>query len=90
MLLRQNGVIQGSVLSPLLFLVAINDINKKCQLENYVFADDAVIIKESRKTNLAVEAMQIALDNLYDWTQAWGFKVLTAKTVAIQFNKKNN
>jgi ribonuclease HI len=86
----QNGVTQGSVLSPLLFLVAINDINKKSQLENYVFADDAVLIKESRKTNLAVEAMQIALDDLYDWTKAWGFKVSTGKTVAILFNNKKN
>ena len=55
-----------------------------------MFADDAVIIKESRKTELAVKAMQKALDNLYEWTQAWGFKVLTGKTVAILFNKKKD
>ena len=86
----QNGVTQGSMRSPLLFLVAINDINKKSRLENYMFADDAVIIKESRNTNLAVNAMQTALDDLYDWSQAWGFnfKVSTGKTVGILFNKK--
>lgn len=55
-----------------------------------MFADDAVTIKESRNTNLAVEAIQTALDDLYGWTQAWSFKVSTGKTVAMQFDKKKN
>ena len=48
-------------------------------MENYVFEDDAVIIKKYRNTNLAVKAMQMALDDLYDWSQPWGFKVSTGK-----------
>ena len=54
-----------------------------------MFADDYVIIKGSRSTNLAVKAMQNALDDLYEWMQAWGFKVSGGKTVAILFNSKN-
>ena len=57
-------------------------------MENYVFEDDAVIIKKYRNTNLAVKAMQMALDDLYDWSQAWGFKVLTGKTVGMLLNKQ--
>ena len=34
--------------------------------------------------------MHTALDNLNEWTQAWGFKVSTGKTVAILFNQKKD
>ena len=85
----QNGIAQESVLSLLLFLVAINDINKKDDVETYIFADDAAKIKESLSAELAVEAMQTALDDLHDWTQAWGFKVSTSKTIAVLFNKSH-
>jgi hypothetical protein len=41
-----SGVLQGSVLGPLLFLVFINDIGDKLTVPFFLFADDAKLLKQ--------------------------------------------
>jgi len=79
------------VLSPLLFLIAVNDINKKLNyLDTWIFADDTAVAKEAKLIKTAVTHVQAALDEISNWTKAWGFKVSMAKKVAVLFTKPQN
>ena len=61
-----QGVLQGTVLGPLLFNIYINDITKyiseECRIIQY--ADDCLIYSANLKPDIAVENLQICLENL--------------------------
>ena len=89
-----NGVPQGSVLSPLLFNIMIADLVKTVKRNKVMqFADDTSIIgkveyrrKPNRKWKITgFEDLQKDLDALALWFQSMGFKLSTAKTQVILF-----
>ena len=83
-----RGVPQGSVISPLLFLIMINDITKQLgpTIQHSLFADDCAIWVTSKDHLENHNNMQAALKTITDWTQKWQLSISTAKTKAVYFS----
>lgn len=87
----QNGTPQGSVISPFLFLIMINDIEEaKNGVKLSLYADDSATWKSGSNVAAITKDVQHYLDQLKNFFDRWGFKLSTDKTVAIIFtrNKK--
>lgn len=91
------GVKQEEPLSPLLFILFVNDmyqclqspevpafILNAIQIYLLLFADDTVIVSYSK------EGLQTLLNKLYNYCNYWGVSVNTEKTVVMVFKKGNN
>ena len=82
----ENGLPQGSVISPLLFLIAINDLRPPSV--NYsLFADDVALWKSSKNTAYLEKQIQQALNYIEEWCATWGFRVSVTKTTFVLFHK---
>ena len=89
----KSGVKQGCILSPTLFSLFINDLNRnfdeKCDqvligerlLSCLLYADDIVLLSKS------AEGLQNALNCLSEFCLRWNLKVNINKTKVIIFNK---
>ena len=87
----ENGTPQGSSISPLLFLIMINDIklsNRKVHLS--LFADDIAIWIETKDLNNGINALQQSLQELQNWCEKWGFRFSVNKTKAMIFSKNKS
>lgn len=82
----ENGLPQGSVLSPILFLVAINDLSPP-GVKYSLFADDTAIWKVGKNVNHVQQVVQNALDYITDWCNTWGFKISVVKTSFVLFHR---
>lgn len=75
-----SGVPQGSVLAPMLFLLYINDITKRVDVNIRLFADDCVLyhtIKtEDDQTKLSNSLYEVA-----QWCSDWQMVLNAGKTV---------
>ena len=82
------GVPQGSNLSPLLFLICVNDMPNPShhQTDKSQFADDASQWAVSKNIDLAVEYLQRDLDKLKRWSAKWRIKLNPEKTKVIIFS----
>lgn len=86
-----SGVPQGSVLSPTLFSIFINDLfhNLPANVQTSLYADDSTIWTISDSLPLACKDIQAALDAIVRWCNKWGLEVSTTKTKAIIFSLKH-
>ena len=82
----ENGVPQGSVISPILFLIAINDL-KPPGVSVSMFADDTAIWKGDKHVGRLQIVIQRALDYIHNWCNLWGFKISIAKTSFVLFKR---
>ena len=65
-----SGILQGSVLGPILFVIYINDLPEVVTCGTYLFADDTKI---SRQITTKEDALQLQSDinSLEKWSQKW-------------------
>ena len=83
----KEGVPQGSVLSPTLFSIYINDVQKTIPkgVNAALYADDLAIWTTEENIGTAKVRLQIALDNLKMWTYDWIMKINAEKTTYTTF-----
>ena len=82
------GVPQSSVLSPLLFLIYVNDLPKPHHGQNSKsqFADDIALWAASRNVYIAAKLLQKDLRKLAKWCAKWRIKLNPEETKVIIFS----
>lgn len=89
----ETGVPQGSILSPILFTIFINDIIKLNQFPNHkiislLFADDLFAFVQDKNENRVKLLLQKYLDDLALWFNKWRLNVAPKKCNFMVFNKR--
>ena len=81
------GVHLGSILSPILFSLKINNIVKSLLkgLEASLFVDDFALCIRANFLPHAQRLMQLCVNSVQDWVSKYGFKFSTSKTVCMCF-----
>lgn len=82
-----SSVPQGSVLSPLLFALFINDLPPLIKSKLLLFADDLKVFLEIKSINDARQ-LQNDIDTIVNWCNLNGLKVNINKCNAMTFTKK--
>ena len=86
----KNGTPQGSVLSPLLFLIMINDLLATTNgVSMAIFADDTSMWKTGWRLDEVIRHVQINLDKVREWCNTWGFILSKEKIVPIILTQRN-
>ena len=90
-MILEQGVPQGGVLSPTLFLVYINDISKNfpAKVHTSSFADDLAIWTSEEYISIANNRMQKALSVLEEWSKTWLVNISEEKTTCTVFSLSN-
>ena len=83
----RQGLPQGSVLSPILFLFYINNLAKILPSENInsLFADDVTILAVRKSLEEAEAAAQTSVDTVVRWADEWKLKLNATKSEACFF-----
>ena len=78
----ENGTPQGSVISPVLFNMMINDIFDKVEgaFGLSLFVDDGLIWKRGRNVEFILKQIQRALVSVEEWGNTWSFKIYASKS----------
>ena len=87
-----QGLPQGSVLSPLLFLFYINNLADLLPEDtlNVMFADDVSIVATDRDKNIAQEKVQAAIDIVVRWAKEWKLTLNATKSEGCFFSTWTN
>ena len=88
---QEEGVPQGSILSPTLFTVKINSIIHALpdDIEKSLYVDDLAVYCQSSNMAIIERRLQGCLDKLVTCADENGFKFSPTKTLCVHFCKKN-
>ena len=85
-MLIENGVPQGSILGPILFLLYVNDIENCSQLLSFVlFADDTNIFYSNKCLKTVNEVIQAEINKVSEWLNVNKLSLNITKTKFIVF-----
>ena len=79
------GTPQGSILSPLLFLLYVNDVPIIEPIRCTQYADDIGLYTSHKNKNYLQRSMQRQINTLEDWCHQWFIKLNSKKTQLILF-----
>ena len=81
---------QGSVISPVLFDIVVNDVFAKIErgFGLSLFADDGATWKRGRNVDFVLKQIQRALLFIEEWGNTWGFKISASKVKYVVFGFK--
>ena len=65
------GVLQGSILGPLFFLIYINDLRKNLSSITKLFADDTSIFSVVHDVDLSAKQLNDDLNKISEWAFQW-------------------
>uniref|UniRef100_A0A3Q3BK07 ribonuclease H n=1 Tax=Kryptolebias marmoratus TaxID=37003 RepID=A0A3Q3BK07_KRYMA len=88
----ENGIPQGSAISPILFNIMINDIfsdTDKC-INSALYADDGAIWMRGKNVKYVVEKIKKAIKKVEKWSYEWGFKLSASKSCFMVVTNKRN
>jgi ribonuclease HI len=87
---QEMGVPQGSILSPVLFSIKINNIVKavKDDSECSLFVDDFALCARGRGLASLERRLQLCVDRIQGWVSLNGFKFSPSKTVCVHFTNQ--
>jgi hypothetical protein len=84
----QAGVPQGSVLSPTLYSIYINNAPQSPGVRLALFADDTCIYTTDRKEGYVLRKLQRGLTSVGSWCEQWNIRINEDKTQAIYFSRR--
>ena len=84
------GVPQGSILRPLPFLIYINGKVKNLGCSIRLFADNTSLYIVVESPNGAAHSLNIDLNTISTWAEAWLVVLNTGKTLSMIFSRKAN
>ena len=67
----ESGVLQGSVLGPLLFLIFINDLERNIKSNIKFFADDTMLFSIVKDPAISATNLNHDLDIIQKWSHQW-------------------
>jgi hypothetical protein len=85
----QAGEPQGSILSPTLYNLYINDTPQTPGMYLALFGDDTCLYSTDRKEGYVLRKIQRGLDSMAAWCKHWNIKINEDKTRAIYFTRRN-
>ena len=85
------GVPQGSILSPTIFLLYINDMAKSSDALKFIhFADDTTVFASHKNLNSVTDAINNGLENIDEWLKANRLSLNVEKTSYMLFSNKKS
>jgi hypothetical protein len=84
----QAGMAQGSVLSPTLYSLYINDTPQTPGAYLGLLADDTCIYATDHKEDYVLRKLQRSLSTIETWCERWNLKINEDKTRVIYFSHK--
>ena len=87
---QEMGVPQGSILSPALFSIKIDNIVKAVLkgTDCSFFVDDFALCVSGKTLNRVERAMQLCVNSVHKWVSENGFNFSTSNTVCIHFHQQ--
>lgn len=88
MKIQNEGIPQGSVLSPALFTIYVNDLPKLQHILLAQFADDTALLTTGCRLDFIINRLQRQIDILELWAIDNKIKINAQKTQAIMFTRR--